>query len=226
MKTRSVGQLVALMGGGELLPEFRLGRFGIVQELLHFVFHGDFTLSQRLPRLGKLGLVARHLLFAVSEIILLIFGIIQRKYASDVYIREQNLDDIGRIGIREFAKTASPAGHRPHSIFRKAGKTVWKFSVPLSVRLRGWWKTLLGLIAGAALCTGLGVFDRAAEVAGAGTLVSITGFANAVAAPAMEFRSEGWIAGTAVKMFTIAGPVIVYGLTASVVYGIVLAVLG
>ncbi|MBQ7603687.1 MAG: zinc ribbon domain-containing protein [Clostridia bacterium] len=87
----------------------------------------------------------------ISEIILLIFGIIQRKYASDVYIREQNLDDIGRIGIREFAKTASPAGHRPHSIFRKAGKTVWKFSVPLSVRLRGWWKTLLGLIAGAAV---------------------------------------------------------------------------
>ena len=72
-----------------------------------------------------------------------------------------------------------------------------------------------------ALLTGLGVYDRLARYCGAGTLVPITGFANAVAAPAIEFRTEGMVLGTAVKMFTIAGPVIVYGLSASVLYGAV-----
>ena len=74
----------------------------------------------------------------------------------------------------------------------------------------------------AVLFTGLGWFDKLAKHAGAGTLVPITGFANAVAAPALEFRSEGFITGTCVKMFTIAGPVIVYGVTASVIYGVIL----
>ena len=74
----------------------------------------------------------------------------------------------------------------------------------------------------AALFTGLGLFDKLAKHAGAGTLVPITGFANAVAAPALEFRSEGFITGTCVKMFTIARPVIVYGVTASVIYGVIL----
>jgi len=78
----------------------------------------------------------------------------------------------------------------------------------------------------AALLTGIGVFDDIARFAGAGTLVPITGFANAVAAPALEFKSEGFITGTAVKMFIVAGPVIVYGITASVVYGAVLMILG
>jgi len=77
-----------------------------------------------------------------------------------------------------------------------------------------------------ALLTALGVYDKAAKAAGAGTLVPITGFANAVAAPAMEFKAEGLVTGTAVKMFTIAGPVIVYGTAAGVVYGLVLAVIG
>ncbi len=75
-----------------------------------------------------------------------------------------------------------------------------------------------------AFATGLGVYDDLARHGGAGTLVPITGFANAVASPALEFKTEGWITGTAVKMFTIAGPVIVYGILASVVYGLVLAV--
>ena len=78
------------------------------------------------------------------------------------------------------------------------------------------------LIFVAALLTGIGVFDDIARFAGAGTLVPITGFANAVAAPALEFKSEGFITGTAVKMFIVAGPVIVYGITASVIYGAVL----
>ena len=72
-----------------------------------------------------------------------------------------------------------------------------------------------------ALLTGIGVFDRFAKHAGAGTLVPITGFANSVAAPAIEFQTEGFVLGTAAKMFTIAGPVIVYGLSASVLYGVI-----
>ena len=71
-----------------------------------------------------------------------------------------------------------------------------------------------------ALATGAGLYARLARFAGAGTLVPITGFANAVAAPAVDFRSEGWITGAAVKMFAVAGPVIVYGTAASVLYGI------
>lgn len=77
------------------------------------------------------------------------------------------------------------------------------------------------LVCLAALLTGLGVFDDIAKHAGAGTLVPITGFANAVAAPAVEFKTEGMILGTAAKMFTIAGPVIVYGVSASVIYGLI-----
>ena len=81
--------------------------------------------------------------------------------------------------------------------------------------------TSITLVALSALLTGLSVYDDIAKHAGAGTLVPITGFANAVAAPAVEFKTEGMILGTAAKMFTIAGPVIVYGVSASVVYGLI-----
>ena len=77
------------------------------------------------------------------------------------------------------------------------------------------------LVFAGALLTGLGVYDDMAKIGGAGTLVPITGFANSVAAPALEFKTEGFVTGTAVKMFSIAGPVIVYGIAASVVYGII-----
>ena len=77
------------------------------------------------------------------------------------------------------------------------------------------------LVAISALLTGLSLYDNLAKHAGAGTLVPITGFANAVAAPAVEFKTEGFILGVGAKMFTIAGPVIVYGVSASVVYGFV-----
>lgn len=77
------------------------------------------------------------------------------------------------------------------------------------------------LVAISALLTGLSVYDDIAKHAGAGTLVPITGFANAIAAPAVEFKTEGMILGTAAKMFTIAGPVIVYGVSASVVFGLI-----
>ena len=77
-----------------------------------------------------------------------------------------------------------------------------------------------------ALLTGLGLYHRLARFAGAGTLVPITGFANAVASPAIDFRAEGIVTGTAVKMFTVAGPVIVFGTAASAVYGLILWALG
>ena len=81
--------------------------------------------------------------------------------------------------------------------------------------------TSMTLVAISALLTGLSLYDNIAKHAGAGTLVPITGFANSIAAPAVEFKTEGMILGTAAKMFTIAGPVIVYGVSASVVYGLI-----
>lgn len=76
----------------------------------------------------------------------------------------------------------------------------------------------------ACVATGFKVFDSVAVIAGAGTLVPITGFANAVLSPAIEFKAEGHVMGIGAKMFSIAGPVIVFGLTAGVVYGLVLSV--
>ena len=76
-----------------------------------------------------------------------------------------------------------------------------------------------------ALLTGLNLYNKLGRFGGAGTLVPITGFANAVVSPAIDFKSEGFVTGMAAKMFTVAGPVIVYGVTASVIYGIVLVLL-
>ena len=76
------------------------------------------------------------------------------------------------------------------------------------------------LVVISAILTGLSLYDNIAKFAGAGTLVPITGFANSIAAPAVEFKTEGFILGVGAKMFTIAGPVIVYGVSASVVYGL------
>ena len=77
------------------------------------------------------------------------------------------------------------------------------------------------LVVISAILTGLSLYDNIAKHAGAGTLVPITGFANSIAAPAVEFKTEGFILGVGAKMFTIAGPVIVYGVSASVVYGLI-----
>ncbi len=77
------------------------------------------------------------------------------------------------------------------------------------------------LVALSALLTGLSLYDNIAKYAGAGTLVPITGFANSIAAPAIEFRTEGYVLGVGGKMFQIAGPVIVYGVSASVIYGFI-----
>lgn len=80
------------------------------------------------------------------------------------------------------------------------------------------------LVFAAALLTGLGWFDNIAKHAGAGTLVPITGFSNAMVSPALEFKSEGLVTGTGAKLFTVAGPVLAYGIGASVIYGLILYV--
>ena len=77
-----------------------------------------------------------------------------------------------------------------------------------------------------ALLTGLNVYNKLGRFGGAGTLVPITGFANSVVSPAIDFKSEGFITGMAAKMFTVAGPVIVFGTLASVIYGVVLMFMG
>lgn len=86
--------------------------------------------------------------------------------------------------------------------------------------------TSVSLVFLSALFTGLGLYHKLARHAGAGTLVPITGFANAVASPAIDFRAEGLVTGMAAKMFLIAGPVIVFGTAASVIYGVALWLLG
>lgn len=81
--------------------------------------------------------------------------------------------------------------------------------------------TSMTLIFSGALLTGLNVYDNIAKYGGAGTLVPITGFANSIVSPAMEFRTEGYILGVGANMFKIAGPVLVYGISSSVIYGII-----
>ena len=98
---------------------------------------------------------------------------------------------------------------------------IWAFLVGGGISTLG-----QALIFLAALFTGLGWFDELAKHAGAGTLVPITDFANAVVSPALEFRSEGLVMGVEAKLFVIAGPVLVYGISASVLYGLLLVLFG
>lgn len=85
--------------------------------------------------------------------------------------------------------------------------------------------TTISLVFLSALLTGLNLYNKLGRYGGAGTLVPITGFANAVVSPAIDFKSEGMVTGMAAKMFTVAGPVIVFGVTASVIYGVILMLL-
>ncbi len=115
---------------------------------------------------------------------------------------------------------------------------IWAFCVGGAICLLGEWLnnvygrmglvltdaatlTSATLVAISAILTALGWYQKLAAKAGAGTLVPITGFANAVVSPAIEFKTEGWINGTGAKMFLIAGPVIVYGMLASVIWGVI-----
>ena len=100
----------------------------------------------------------------------------------------------------------------------------WYLGMGLEAQLAGT-LTSCTLIVLSALLTTLGLYQKLAAKAGAGSLVPITGFANAVASPAIDFRAEGVVTGTAVKMFTVAGPVITFGTLASVIYGVILMLL-
>ncbi len=86
--------------------------------------------------------------------------------------------------------------------------------------------TSVTLIFLAALCTGIGVFDKIAKFAGAGTLVPITGFANSVVSPAIDTKSEGLVLGVGSKIFTVAGPVLLYGTLAGALYGVIYYIVG
>lgn len=86
--------------------------------------------------------------------------------------------------------------------------------------------TSVTLIFLAALCTGIGIFDKAAKFAGAGTLVPITGFANSVVSPAIDTKSEGLVLGVGSKIFTVAGPVLLYGTLAGALYGVIYYIVG
>ena len=102
------------------------------------------------------------------------------------------------------------------------GQLLYNLYTPLALGIRNTYCLVsVTLIFIAVLLTGLNIFDNIAKFAGAGTLVPITGFANAVASPAIDTKAEGLILGVGAKMFTIAGPVIVYGTVASVIYGII-----
>ena len=86
--------------------------------------------------------------------------------------------------------------------------------------------TAISLVFLSAVLTGLSWYDDIAKIAGAGTIVPITGFANAIVSAALEFKSEGFVLGMAAKMFTIAGPVLVFGISGSVIYGLILVLFG
>ena len=101
----------------------------------------------------------------------------------------------------------------------------WYLGMGLEAQLAGT-LTSCTLIVLSALLTTLGLYQKLAAKAGAGSLVPITGFANAVVSPAIEFKAEGFVTGMAAKMFIIAGPVIVYGTVASVLYGLILVIFG
>ncbi len=143
--------------------------------------------------------------------------------------------DMTREEYREYARQRAPRSHVKRNALRAflmggAICCLGQFLIGLYTRL-GLEKDAAGTAASitlvllAALLTGLGVYDKLAKLGGAGTLVPITGFSNAVAAPALEFKTEGLITGTAAKMFVIAGPVLVYGVGSSVLYGLLLVLL-
>ena len=133
-----------------------------------------------------------------------------------------------KLTAQEYARRVQRAG--PHSPL--GTDCLWAFGVGGGICLLGEEADLAGtltsctLIALSAVLTTLGLYQKLAARAGAGSLVPITGFANAVVSAAIEFKTEGRVLGTGAKMFTIAGPVIVYGTLAAVLYGGVLWLLG
>ena len=136
---------------------------------------------------------------------------------------------------RQYAQEHSPRSHMLQNMLRAflsggliclIGQFFITFysGFGLDKELAGTAASMTLVFLGAAL-TALGIYDDIAKFSGAGTLVPITGFANSIASPAIEFKTEGMITGTAAKMFIIAGPVIVYGVSASIIYGIILCLI-
>ena len=138
-----------------------------------------------------------------------------------------------KINQNEYQKMVSQQGKSPW-----LKNIVWAFLVGGTICMLGQWilntaknmgiaqedascVTSISLIFLSGLFTGLGLFDKLAKRAGAGTLVPITGFANAMISPAMEFKTEGYVLGLGAKMFVIAGPVIVYGISSSILCGLI-----
>ena len=136
-----------------------------------------------------------------------------KEYAQLVKERSPN-SVLARNMVRAFISggVICAIGQGIMALWQRAGVTEENAAIAESVTL-----VFLGV-----LLTVLGLYEKIAKFAGAGTLVPITGFANSIAAPAIEFKTEGFVTGTAVKMFSIAGPVIVYGTAAGVLYGVVL----
>ncbi len=131
----------------------------------------------------------------------------------------------------EYVKAISPKTNQKRTLFRAfwvggvicmIGQT-FRFILELGFNITGdelaGFVSMIMIFLGAFL-TGLGVYDRIGKYAGGGSIVPITGFANSVVSPAVEFKTEGYIYGTAAKMFTIAGPIIVFGVASSVLVGI------
>ena len=132
--------------------------------------------------------------------------------------KKQPRSPLGRDMARSFlvGGLICVLGQALSALYRRCGLSAEESGTAVSVTL-----VLLG-----AVLTGAGLYDDIARFAGAGTLVPITGFSNAVVAPALEFKREGLIPGTCAKMFVIAGPVIVYGVGSSVIYGLLLVLFG
>lgn len=159
-------------------------------------------------------------------VVFVCFGLFCANYAKEAICLKVNKNEYGNY-IKEFCPK-SPMGMDLLKAFVIGGLicclgqlilngyTAWGLSTDDAGTA-----TSITLVFLSALMTGLSLYDNLAKHGGAGTLVPITGFANAVAAPAVEFQSEGFILGVAAKIFTIAGPVIVYGVSASVVYGLI-----
>ncbi len=103
--------------------------------------------------------------------------------------------------------------------------TVWFESMNFSQDEAGIIRTILLIFLGA-FFTGVGLYNKLGKFAGAGSIVPITGFANSMVSPAIEYRCEGLSTGLGAKLFTVAGPVLVFGISASIVYGIILCIFG